>query len=101
MKERRIETPNLPEFEKFLLKLQPLREGDVVLIRVQDWNGKHRKVEARVVKDEGSFYVFECLNKRDSWSFLPFAVKKKNIERRLYKVWRKEELEGDERSVNS
>jgi len=95
-RKRKVETPNLPKFERFLLKLQPLRVGDEVLIRVQDPYGGHRKVRARVLRDEGNFYVFQSLVREDFWFLFPFAVKKRNIERRLYKIWRKEELEGEE-----
>ena len=102
-RKRKVGTPHLPKFEKFLLKLQPLREGDVVLIRVQDWYGRHRKTKARVLSDEGDYYVFENLGEVGTglWKYCHFRVKKKNIERRLYKIWRREELEGDEKSVNS
>ena len=100
-RKRKVETPNLPKFERFLLKLQPLRVGDEVLIRIQDWYGRHRKTRARVLRDEGNCYLFENLEGDGAWRYARFRVKKRFIERRLYKIWRKEELRGDEESVNS
>jgi len=75
----------MDKVEELLLKLRGLRLGDRVLIRTQNYYGKHRIVEAEVVeigKDYYSFFTSNLL--RDIPSY--FRAKKNKIEKRIKEI---------------
>ena len=83
------ERRSLSLVEKLILQLRGLRKGDIVLIRVQDYTGKHKVVTARVFTVQKRYYVFEAL---DDYSVYPyFSVKKHKIEKRILKIFSKKE----------
>ena len=72
----------MDKVEELLLKLRGLKLGDRVLIRTQNYYGKHKIVEAEVVEIGKDYYSFYSLNlPSDVPSY--FRVKKNKIEKRI------------------
>ncbi|RLI51759.1 MAG: hypothetical protein DRP09_18925 [Candidatus Thorarchaeota archaeon] len=77
----------LSEQEKFLLKIRGLKVGDKVLIRIQDWKGRHRFIQAKLDHIYSDCYRWVQLIGDEEAPTGYYYTPKYRIEERILKVW--------------